>query len=68
MEDEKAVVEWNHPLKKYENVILTPHSAWYSIAAIQKLQRKASEEVARVLRGDKPISLTNPEVLERSEA
>jgi D-3-phosphoglycerate dehydrogenase len=43
--------------------VLTPHSAWYSNAAIGKLQRKAAEEVARVLRGERPVSLVNPEVL-----
>ena len=48
-----------------DNVILTPHSAWYSTAAIQTLQRKAAEEVARALRGERPLSLVNPEVLER---
>jgi len=62
LEDEQAVVEQDHPLKHHENVNLTPHSAWYSAAAIRKLQRKAAEEVARVLRGERPLSLANPEV------
>ena len=63
LEDEDAVVKQDHPLRKLDSVILTPHSAWYSAAAIQKLQRKAAEEVARVLRGEKPNSFVNPEVL-----
>jgi D-3-phosphoglycerate dehydrogenase len=33
------------------NVILTPHSAWYSTSAATDLRRKAAEEVARVLSG-----------------
>lgn len=65
LEDEKAVVDKNHPLKKRANVVLTPHSAWYSNAAIHKLQRKAAEEVVRVLRGERPRSPANPEVFER---
>jgi D-3-phosphoglycerate dehydrogenase len=64
VEDEKALIEPDHPLRKLGNVVLTPHSAWYSTAAIRKLQRNAAEEVARVLRGEKPRSLINPEVLE----
>lgn len=63
VEDEKAIVAADHPLKKFENVILTPHSAWLSGAAIKKLQRKAAEEVARVLKGGKPNSLLNPEAV-----
>ena len=64
LEDEDAVVQHDHPLKGFENVILTPHSAWYSEAAIRKLQRKGAEEVARVLKGERPLSLMNAEVLE----
>jgi len=63
LDDEDAVVDSDHPLKKFDNVILTPHSAWYSSAAIAKLQRKGAEEVARVLRGERPKSLVNPEAL-----
>ena len=63
LDDEDAVVKNDHPLKAFDNVTLTPHSAWYSSAAIGNLQRMAAEEVARVLRGEKPKSLINPDVL-----
>ncbi|MGH7903843.1 MAG: C-terminal binding protein [Candidatus Dormibacteraceae bacterium] len=36
------------------NLIVTPHVAWFSIGARLELQRKAAEEVARVLRGEPP--------------
>lgn len=65
LDDEAAVVEHDHPLKKRDNVTLTPHSAWYSDAAIAKLQRKAAQEMARALKGERPLSLVNPEVLDR---
>ena len=52
----------NHPLLSFDNVILTPHSAWYSIDALKNLQRLAAEEVKRVLKGEEPKSLINPEV------
>lgn len=43
-----------HPLLGLDNVILTPHVAFYSEASLQELQRKASEEVASVLSGQPP--------------
>ena len=63
LDDEDAVVKADHPLKAFDNVTLTPHSAWYSSDALGKLQRMAAQEVARVLRGEKPKSLINPDVL-----
>jgi len=62
LEDEDAVVKHDHPLKGFENVVLTPHSAWFSSAAIPNLQRRAAEEMARALSGQRPTSLVNPEV------
>lgn len=38
------------PLRSLDNVILTPHMAWYSDKSIQRLQRFAAEEAARALR------------------
>jgi len=36
------------------NVVLTPHIAFSSDASLRDLRRKASEEVVRVLRGERP--------------
>lgn len=47
------------PLRGLDNVVLTDHAAWYSEQAIADLQRKAAEEVARVLRGEKPLHQVN---------
>lgn len=47
------------PLRTLENVVLTDHAAWYSEQAITDLQREAAEEVARVLRGEKPQNQVN---------
>ncbi len=65
LQDEDAVVKRPHPLKDVDNVILTPHSAWFSSAAIPSLQRRAAEQMAEALRGGRPASLLNPEALER---
>ncbi len=37
-----------------ENVIVTPHSAWYSVEASNKLRRTAISDIIRVLSGQKP--------------
>ncbi|HPS52314.1 MAG TPA: C-terminal binding protein [Phycisphaerae bacterium] len=64
LEDEKQVIESDHPFRKMDNVILTPHSAWYSSDAIIKLQTQACQEVVRILKGENPKNFANPEVLE----
>jgi D-3-phosphoglycerate dehydrogenase len=48
-----------HPLRRLENVILTPHVAFYSEESVRELQRKAAEEVVRALSGQAPRSLVN---------
>jgi D-3-phosphoglycerate dehydrogenase / 2-oxoglutarate reductase len=49
----------DHPLRRFENVILTPHVAFYSEESVQELQRKAAEEVVRALSGRPPRSPVN---------
>jgi len=63
LEDEK--VNSHHPLVSLENVIITPHSAFYSEEALKDLQYKAVQEVVRVLTGKTPKSCVNPEVFEK---
>ena len=43
------------PLLNRDNVILTPHTAFYSVEALEELQTKCASDVARVLTGDKAI-------------
>ncbi|MBU3182265.1 C-terminal binding protein [Clostridium psychrophilum] len=56
---EKEPIQVDNKLKQYVNVIITPHVAWYSEEAQVDLQRKAGEEVVRVLSGDKPLNCVN---------
>jgi D-3-phosphoglycerate dehydrogenase len=44
----------NDPLRAAPNLILTPHSAWYSQGAIARLQTLAADEIARALSGRPP--------------
>jgi D-3-phosphoglycerate dehydrogenase / 2-oxoglutarate reductase len=51
----------NEPLAKdsallgRDNVIVTPHTAFYSIEALDELQSKCASDVARVLSGQKAV-------------
>ncbi len=53
----------DHALLTLNNVIVTPHSAWFSADALHSLQRLGAMEVARVLRGEPAKHLLNPDAL-----
>ena len=55
----------DNPLLSLENVIVTPHAAFYSVAATAELARKAAENVVTVLRGEVPKTLVNAGVLDQ---
>ena len=59
---EKEPVDAANPLLKMENVIATPHAAYFSSAAVAQVPRRCGEEVARVLSGQRPLNVVNPEV------
>jgi D-3-phosphoglycerate dehydrogenase / 2-oxoglutarate reductase len=45
----------NSKLIGRDNVILTPHTAFYSVEALEELQSKCAADVARVLSGERPV-------------
>jgi D-3-phosphoglycerate dehydrogenase len=51
------------PLFGRPNVIVTPHTSFYSEESLVDLQTKAAEEVVRVLKGEAPKNPVNPEAL-----
>ena len=53
------------PLLKLNNVIITPHSAHFSIPAYMAQLLRPAEEIARVFKGEWPIGLLNPQVKEK---
>lgn len=56
-EDEPVSID--SPLLKMDNVIITPHSAWYSEEAMIELRQKAAKNIVHVLSGEKtPYALT----------
>jgi D-3-phosphoglycerate dehydrogenase len=62
IEEEPAKVrDWrpDNPLFSLDNVVITPHAAYYSEEAIDTVRRFAAEEVVRVLTGQPPLSPVN---------
>ena len=57
-----------HPLRGRDNVILTPHAAWYSEQAMAGLQAGAPAEVRRVLTGQWPVNVVNRAVKAKNRA
>lgn len=40
------------PLFRHENVVITPHMAWYSEESAEDLKTKCAEEAVRFMRGE----------------
>jgi D-3-phosphoglycerate dehydrogenase len=59
---EEEPVAADNPLLKMENVIATPHAAYFSSPAVAQIPGRCGEEVARVLGGQRPLNVVNPEV------
>lgn len=53
------------PLRQLPNVLLTPHTAGYSLDSLAQNREETVEEVLRVLAGEWPTALLNPEVKTR---
>ena len=65
---EKEPPDPNNPLMKMENVIFSPHIAFYSEESMRELNRRTAEAVADVLQGKQPRSVVNREVLGKTRA
>ncbi len=55
----------DHRLVQLDNVIVTPHTAFYSQESTLELEQRAAGEVVRVFRGAMPENLVNRDVLGR---
>ena len=52
----------DHPLLAFDNVIITPHTAFFSQASTVELERRTAQEVVRVMNGERPENFINPDV------
>jgi len=57
----------DRPLLKLDNVIFTPHAAWYSESSLKELRTKAATDLVRVLEGKTPQGLVNRKMINRGE-
>src|SRR5918996_1654523 len=53
------------PFYRMSNVILTPHSAYYSERSVDVVRRETLLEALQVLRGKRPRTVANPAVLHK---
>jgi D-3-phosphoglycerate dehydrogenase len=49
-----------------DNVVVTPHTAFYSDEAFVESRRRVGQEVAAILSGRRPRNCVNREVLDRT--
>lgn len=54
----------DHPLRKLDNVILSPHASFYSSESLQECRARGVQAVVDVLTGKRPRNPVNPEVFE----
>jgi D-3-phosphoglycerate dehydrogenase len=54
----------DHRISQLENVIITPHTAFFSQEAVLELEERAAGEVVSVFQGRMPDNLVNPAVLD----
>lgn len=53
----------DHPLLSLDNIIITPHVAFFSQESTLELEQRAAAEVVSVIQGRMPDNLVNPAVL-----
>lgn len=58
----------DHPLARFDNVILTPHAAFYTEESYIELKRRTAENAVDVVLGQRPRNILNPQVLASGRA
>ena len=58
-------VKLDNPLLKLDNVVFTGHSGHYSDISAENYRRRPVEDVTRIVSGEWPRDLVNPEVKEK---
>ena len=65
--DEPLIKLWREQPEQFINLIITPHTAFYSEAAMVEMRLKAAQEIARALRGQPLLNCVNSEYLNRKK-
>ena len=58
-------LRFQSPLLSLENVLITPHAAFYSDDAMREVRSRAAQEVIKVFKGELPINIVNRSVIEQ---
>ena len=58
---EKEPPDWENPLLKLDNLIITPHISFYSEESYVELKTKTAEAVLSALKGGLPRAMVNPQ-------
>lgn len=66
LEEEPPSKELLEELKRCGNIILTPHTAWYSNNSLHEVRFKAALQVLQLFEGKVPEYLVNKNVLEKA--
>jgi D-3-phosphoglycerate dehydrogenase len=53
----------DNPIFELDNVILTPHIAWYTEESMARLANSVADEAIRILKGEIPVNVVNREVI-----
>jgi D-3-phosphoglycerate dehydrogenase len=64
---EQEPIGADHPLLSLENVIITPHAAFYSEGSIEELKRQTARAVVRILKGESGSNGDSFGVVNRAE-
>jgi D-3-phosphoglycerate dehydrogenase len=62
---EKEPPDWENSLLQLDNLIITPHSSFYSEESYVELKTKVAQAVLSVLKGELPRAIVNPQVVKR---
>jgi D-3-phosphoglycerate dehydrogenase len=68
LEEEPPSKELLSKLNKHDNLILSPHLAWYSVFSLMDVRKKAAMQIVQLFEGKIPEYIANPEVLKHARA
>lgn len=56
----------DHPLTRLDNVLCSPHMAGVTEESLMRMSMRAADNILCVLRGERPMFVVNPEVLQNT--
>lgn len=60
---EPLIALWRDSSQPCPNLVITPHSAFYSESGMIEMRVKAAQEIRRVLQGERPMNCVNAEFM-----